>query len=275
MIYGCKINGIHSSTLNLFMLSKSRPILSDNNDSYSQISGKSGSYLNPQQHNDRIIKVMFSVINPSLYDMRVSNRKIAAWLNSKDRVRIILDDESDKFYFGKVDGVVDFEQFVASGTLTVSFRCQPFASMVISTATDSTWDDADFPWTIDVPWMMGTAYKFLTTIPASFTFEHPGTQDVSQSSPQGSKFDLIISGAWTTLSLILNGKTIGYAGAGTGTLIIDSVNMETTLDGVNKLDLITGDIDSFLSIEPGTNTIQVTGTGLDITATLDFAPMWL
>ena len=94
-------------------------------------------------------------------------------------------------------------------------------------------------------------------------------------SPQGSKFNLIISGNWTTLAISLNGKTIEYTEAGPGTLIIDNVEMEVKLNGLNKLSALDGDIDSFLNIVPGENTIGVSGTGLNITVTIDFIPQWL
>lgn len=275
MIYGCTINGIHSSTLDLYLKSKSRPILPAIPDTYTQVAGRAGSYLTQQQAADRIIQVQFTSNNADLPSMRVSNRKIAAWLHTKERVRIIFDDEPDKFYYGKVDGVVDFEQFAASGVLMVTFRCQPFAAMVISTGADLTWEAANLPWCTAIPWAMVDAYRFTATGATSFAFTHLGTQELSYQSPKGSQSKIIITGSWTTLSLELNGKTLDYTASGAGTLIIDSANMEVTLDNVNKLDELEGDIDSFLTIEPGENTIEITGTGLDVTVTLDFVPLWL
>lgn len=275
MIYGCSINGVHSSTLGIYMLTKSRPILPANNDSYLQVIGKAGSYLNPQQQVDRIEQVEFSVLNPDLPSMKTSNRAIAAWLHSKDRVRIIFDDEPDKYYWGKVDGIVDFQQFDVDGVLSVSFRCQPFAQMVISTGDDPTWEDADFPWAIDMPWVMVDAYRFEVTDTTTFIFDHPGTQEVGQTSPQGSQFNVVIVGTWAAFGLNLNGKAIWNMEAGPGTLIIDNVNMEATLNGESRLDAIGGDLDSFLTVEPGTNTIVVAGTDLNIAVTLGFTPLWL
>ena len=44
---------------------------------------------------------------------------------------------------------------------------------------------------------------------------------------------------------------------------------------VNKLSALGGDIDSFLRVIPGKNTIEIDGTGIDVTVTIDFTPMWL
>jgi len=51
--------------------------------------------------------------------------------------------------------------------------------------------------------------------------------------------------------------------------------LEVDLNGQNKLDVISGDIATFLEILPGDNTLSVDGTGLNIEVTLQFSPMWI
>ena len=58
-------------------------------------------------------------------------------------------------------------------------------------------------------------------------------------------------------------------------MTIDNIEMEVDLDGLNKLSVVDGDIDQFLSINPGENTIYITGVDLDVTLTVDYIPMWL
>jgi hypothetical protein len=74
----------------------------------------------------------------------------------------------------------------------------------------------------------------------------------------------------------MNGNTLTYpeAVAG-GTLVIDNVEMECLLGGVNKFNVLTGDKDEFLSIIPGSNTLTIGGTGLNVSVTLDYIPMWI
>ena len=122
---------------------------------------------------------------------------------------------------------------------------------------------------------MVQSYRFTATGLTNYTFENPGTQEIGCYSPQGSKFDIIVSGSWTTLELTLNGKTLEYTESGSGLLVIDNVDMEVKLDGANKLSKLDGDVDSFLSVVPGENTIEISGTGLNVTVTIDFTPIWL
>lgn len=276
MIGSFVYNGIKSSKFNLVCKSVSRPMLPTIRPRTVQIYGKSGVIdYGGGDYNTRQITMHIAYIGKNYTELRHRAREIAAWLTSKQWARLIINDEPDKYYLARVINGINLDAMQRLGQADITFECQPFAYMCTSTGSDPTWDEADFPWITDIPWNMVQSYQFSATGTTNYTFEHPGTQEIGCNSPQGSKFNIIVSGIWTTLSLTLNGKTLKYLESGTGELVIDNVEMEVTLNGANKLSALDGDIDSFLSVMPGENTIQITGTGLNVTVTIDFTPIWL
>ncbi|MDF2591402.1 MAG: phage tail component [Clostridia bacterium] len=276
MIGSFEYKGTASMIFKLVCMSIKRPMLAAIRPKSKEIYGKSGIIdYGENDYSPKPIIMHIAYKGESYAELRRRAREIAAWLSSEQWEKLIINDEPDKYYLARVIGGVDLDTFKKTGQADITFECQPFAYMVIDTDADLTWGEANFPWGTDIPWGMSNAYTFSATANTSFEFENPGTKEIDNSSPQGSKFNVVITGTWTTLSISLNGKTLGYVGAGTGTLVINNIDMEATLDGLNDLDNIDGDIDSFLSIIPGQNSINVSGTGLNITVQIVFAPMWL
>lgn len=272
---GFTFANIHSSEYELYVRSDNRTITP---------SPRKKSIIIPEKHGTidfynnaydvRNITMHLSLVKKTMEDLRQQARDIAEWL-TKDGI-LIFDDEPDKAYRAKVYHNIDIEEIGAYGKSKATFTCQPFAYMVVDTGEDLTWDEADFPWMTDIPWNMVDSYRFKTTLNRSFTFNNPGTKEINFRSPQGSKFNIIITGSWATLTLILNNKQLSYNQAvNNGTVIIDNVEMEVDYNGVNKLNVVSGDLATFLEVLPGNNTLNVTGTGLNITVTIDFSPMWL
>lgn len=276
MIGNFEFNGIDSASYNLVCKSVNRPILPVIRPRMMEIYGKSGTIdYGGGEYATRPITMHIGYIGTNYIDLRSRARSIAAWLSTRKWAKLIINDEPDKFYLARVINGIDFETLNRVGEADIVFECQPFAYMAIDTGSDPTWEESDFPWETDIPWNMVQAYQFTATSENEFTFYNPGTYEIGCNSPQGSKFDIIISGSWSTLLLTLNGNTLEYTESGSGELVIDNINMTAKLNGTNKLSALEGDIDSFLSIIPGENTITVSGSNLNITVTIDFRPMWL
>ena len=276
MVGSFEFKGIESKSLGLICQSVSRPILPAMRPQLVEIYGKSGVYdFHNNDYGTRQITMHIAYMGESYQDLRSRAREIAEWLNTRQWSKLIINDEPDKYYLARVYGPVNLETLYRSGQADIAFECQPFAYMVANTGSDPTWEEADFPWLTDLPWNMVKSYQFSATGVVVFAIKNPGTQEIGADSPQGSKFDIIIAGSWTTLSLSMNGKILIYTEAGSGELIIDSVEMEVKLNGVNKLSVIDGDIDSFLTVLPGNNIITVSGSGINVNVTIDFVPMWL
>lgn len=274
---GCfEYNGVKSSEFKLVCKSVNRPLLPGIRQRKAEIYGKSGIIdYGGGDYTPKKITMRISYVGTSYTELRTRARDIAAWLSTNQWARLIINDEPDKFYFARVINTIDPDTIKRMNRINVIFECQPFAYMVVNTGADLTWDEADFPWITEIPWDMVGSYRFNATGETSFAFNNPGTKTIYNESPQGSQANIIVSGSWSSLTLSMNGKELQFANAASGELIIDNVEMESTLDGVNYLDSTGGDIDSFLSIVPGENIINASGTGLNITVTLDFVPMWL
>jgi predicted phage tail component-like protein len=270
-------NGIESGTYKIICRSNTRQIFPQMKLRSIEISGKNGVYdfgnntfglVNHKAH------IMY--VGDDLNDLRQQARNIAAWLYSTTWEKLLFGDEPDKFYYARVTDSIDLNALLAVGECDITFECQPFAYMVIDTGDDLTWEDADFPWITDIPWVMSAAYTFTVTGDDDCVFDNPGTKSTGYKSPQGSKFDIVISGSFTDLSLTLNGKTLNYTETvSSGVVTIDNVNMEVDLGGTNKLAKVTGNRGTFLEVLPGSNTLTVTGTVLNISVLVDFTPEWI
>jgi predicted phage tail component-like protein len=277
MIGNYEYDGTESTAYNLVCRSIERPLLPSARPKTVQIVGKSGiiDYSDGDDDYDtRPLTMHIAYVGDDYAELRRRAREIAAWLSPGKWAKLIVNDEPDKYYLAKITSKINLDTFRVSGEADIAFECQPFAYMVVSTGDDMTWDEADFPWETDIPWVMNEAYTFTATENTSFIFENPGTQEINNSSPEGTVFDVVITGSWTELSIALSGKSLTYPEAGTGVIKIDNINMEILLDDENILDVVEGDIESFLPVVPGQNTINIEGTGLDITVEIVFNPMW-
>ena len=274
---GFSFKGRHSSTLDIGVRSADRTLIPQKRKNDIIIPGRHGSMVPGEEIYDRrYIKTILGLINNEDWvDLRLNSREVAEWLSGEGK--LIFDDEPDKFYIASVYDAVGLEQMHLQpiGGAEVTFDCQPFAYMVVDTSTDDTWEQADYPWLISIPWDNSVTYSFSATGTKTFVFDNPGTQQLDYKAPEGSKSIIRITGSWTTLNLTLNGKTLNYTTSGSGILIFDNVEMEVTVDGVNRLAYLNGDIDEFLPIKPGNNSIRITGTGLNVQVYLDFKPMWI
>lgn len=274
MIGNFEYNDIESSIFNLVCKSVKRPLVPSVKATTISIYGKSGviDYDN-NDYNTKQIIMHIAYVGKNYIELRQRAREIAAWLSIGKRAKLIINDEPDKYYLAKIVNEIDLNTLKRLGEADIIFECQPFAYMIADTSIDPTWVEADFPWIVDLPWNMIESYQFENA--GNFIFDNPGTKEINYQSPQGSQSLIKVNGSWTSLNISLNGKTLSYIEAGTGEIIIDNVEMEVYLNGINKLSAIDGDIDSFLSVIPGENALQISGTGLNITTTIDFIPMWI
>jgi len=255
MIGAFIFNEVESSTFNLVCKSVKRPLLPAVKVRRVELTGISGVYDfddEGTEYSMRPLTMKIQYIGTSYEELRTRARSIAAWLSTNTWAKLRIHDEDDKYYLAKVTSEIDLESLWESGTADIEFDCQPFAYSV-----------------------MEVSHPFAVTGADSEEFTHPGTRLINYKSPYGSKFLIKINGLWTTLSLGLNGKTLTYNTAGSGLLAIDNVEMECTLDNVNVFDNLGGDIDTFLKVIPGINTLTVGGTGLNATITVEFIPLWL
>jgi predicted phage tail component-like protein len=242
MIGGFSFNGIHCREFNLVGKSIKRPMLPPAKVRRVEIPGSSGSYdFDDLEYELRPITTQLAYIGDDYYELRSRARRIAAWLSQPIWRKLIMDDERDKYYLAKVTGELDLETLWQLGRVDVAFDCQPFAYSI---------EDVVFEG-------LGTVV-------------HPGTRRIDFHAPQGSKFTIEADTAKQS-SFTVGTRILEYDGTA-GHLVIDSVNMEVTLNNSNVFNKISGDIDRFFTLNPGENEIGATGVSNVVTT---FTPLWL
>lgn len=255
MVGSFKFNGVESESFSLVCKTVKRPLLPASKTNIMQPLGASGGYDNLNNNYDvRTITMHIAYIGTSFAELRSRARSISAWLSTRSFEELIINDETDKYYLAKVVDEIDLDSFYESGGADITFVCQPFAYSVTENA--ETYDSGDLP---------------------NLVFNNVGTRDINNMAPPGSKFLITIVGSWTVLSLELNGFVLTHTAAVVKkTLVIDNVEMTAYLDAINAFDDLSGNIDDFLNIIPGENTLVVTGTGLNITSiTVNFIKLWI
>lgn len=253
-----RFNGIDSSTFGLICKSVKRPLLPSIKKSSSDSKGTSGIHDRDEyEYDSRQITMKIQFAEGSFEELRIKVRAIAAWLSSPKRCKLIIDDEPDKYYLGKVVDDTDFN-FVAerliAGTADITFVCQPFAYSTVESSF--VFDSSDLP---------------------SCTFTNEGTRVINYKSPPGSKSLIKVVGSWTSLSLTMNNKTITYTSPVVNReLTLNNASLEADLGGLNCINSLTGEIDDFLPIVNGENTLVLSGLGLDISSvTIEFIELWI
>lgn len=276
MLNGFTFNGKHSSEFGVFLLSTDRALLPEMTRREKTLSRKNGAYdFGDNLYTKRVISATLTFFNDDMIANKIQARNIAAWLNSKEARKLVFDDEPDKYYYARIYSPLNFATQQAIAEISIEFECQPFAYSVFDTGVDVGWSESDYPWLTEGLRFGGSNnYKFTATGATSFTFDNPGTQETGAKSPQTSKFTLTVQGSWNNLVFTLNGKSLTYSGSATGTLIFDNVNLEATLNGSNALSNITGNLETFLEVLAGQNTLSVTATSLNVIVTIDVRPEW-
>lgn len=253
MIGAFNFNNVESSMFDLVCRSIKRPLLPAVKVRRIEPVGVSGVYdIDENEYAMRRVSMGIAYIGTSYPELRTRARSIAAWLSIGTWSKLIINDEPDKYYLAKVTDEIDLKSLWESGTAEITFDCQPFAYSVTEEVE-----------------------SVVLTTTGTLEFTNLGTRTINRKSPQGSEFKIEVAGSWTTLTLSMNGKTLNYPVSGTGTLVIDNVEMEAHLDAVNKYGVVTGDVDTFLSLVPGDNTLTIGGTGINATVTIKYIPLWL
>lgn len=253
MIGAFNFNNVESSSFSLVCKSVKRPLLPAVKVRRIEPASVSGIYdIDENEYEMREVTMTIAYVGTSYAEFRTRARSIAAWLGAVGWSKLIINDEPDKYYLAKITNEVDLKAMWGGGTADVTFDCQPFAYSVAESVE-----------------------SVVLTAAGSKTFTNPGTRHIDRNSPPGSKFKIEVVGSWTTLTLSMNGKTLNYPVSGSGTLLIDNIEMEAYLDTVNKYGVVTGDVDTFLSLIPGSNALIIGGTGINATVTIKYIPLWL
>lgn len=253
MIGSFNFNGIESSSFKLVCKSVKRPLLPAIKVKRVDVTGLSGVFDFPNnEYSLRPVTMSITYIGEDYLELRRRARDIAAWLSVDGWSKLIINDENDKYYLSKVTENIDLESLWESGSAEVVFDCQPFAYSINE-----------------------QVISFSATTLTNCSFINLGTRVINNKSPIGSKYIIRITGSWTSINLVSNTNTLTFNKAGSGTLIIDNVNMEVLLNNINAFKDLFGDTDSFLKIISGINNFTITGTNLNVIVNIEYIPLWL
>lgn len=278
MALGFTFNSQHSSSdFGIVVKSINRSMLPGMIKKEINIPGRHGTYdFSDNVYENRVISIGISYKATSHNDLREKVRDLASWLSQQDYCRLQFDDEPDKYYLAKVYGAVNFENMLKLGKTSIEFICQPHAQYLVSTCEEYTWGD-ELTWGVDIPWDWSDTYIFDCTGNMTYDIDYIGNYELSNAAQNGSKFNIIITGTFTTLTLALNGNTLTYGEAiASETITIDCINMTVKKGSTNKLSVCTGDLTEFFKLLPlENNTLTISGTALNVEFTIDFIPIYI
>lgn len=250
---GFTFNEHHCSEFGLAVKNKNRQMLPPVKENYIEIPDRHGSLYFPSVLQDRVIEIECAFMGNSLQNVRGKAREIIAWLYTADRVILFFDDETDKYYLGKLDGAIDPEQLFILSTFPLRFRCDPFAYSTVETTWTGSIASGNFinltnPGTFSTPaWFKVTAgvSGAYTAFPAMGLGVCP---EVALSTNSNPRFTLN------------DEKQLKYNGnlEGTDELIVDMIKFEAKKNGANVLGAMEGE---WFELEPGVNTFRYDDDG--------------
>ena len=263
---GFTFNGKHCfKDFRIVMKSKNRPILPEPKEIVEDVQSIDGEYdfseVNPEgrtKYKTKPIEVECTCFQKDLTYLRIRAHEIATWLNCGKKP-LIFDDETPVYYLAKVSNQLDLEQQIAQlGRFTINFKCDPYAYGVIPSNEQLKFGQGivcGYGYRLD---MVPTIYKI--TEPTTLKVYNPGTF-----------INPIIKiiGTGSNISITSGLKTLSYnKSISSAELKIDCKKMQATLNGVNVNNDITGNVD--IEFTNGNNDIQISGSNLDLTLTLEF-----
>ncbi len=261
---GLIFNGRHSSEFGLRMRSKDRSVLPSVREDYEYLPRRHGSIHFFQGLDDRMIEVEFFFIEKSLEAVRSKARKIAAWLFTKKRERLIFDDEPDKYYMAKVANQISLDQVMYAGVFTVIFRCEPFAYVDRTLVVTS-------PYTLHVEGayetdvlISGVKERYSVDIGGEYQANVGNGENGGNGGNGGS------GGSGGDVLIKLNGKTITIRNV--DIFSIDTEKMRV-VNGKNEslFDRVEGNLDEF-KLHPGVNELIFSGVS---SLTISYKERWL
>lgn len=126
ILRGFTFAGIHSSTVGLYCDTPTRTIKPALRTIEYTVPGRSGTLKNGEKvYDSTTINCKLAYRANTLIDMRSRQRAVAEFLAASGP--LIFDDEPDKVYDAEVPGAISMDEIVRTGTMEVTFRCQPFA----------------------------------------------------------------------------------------------------------------------------------------------------
>ena len=127
ILIGFSFNNVHSSSVGLYVDTPERTIKPALRTNRYVVPGRSGTLDYGGDTYDEI-EITCKVAYRADANMRSQQRAVAEFLAASGP--LVFDDEPDKAYTAKVVTAVSMEELVRTGTMEVTFLCQPYAESI-------------------------------------------------------------------------------------------------------------------------------------------------
>jgi len=120
--------GTSSSTVTgLAVRDVKRPLLPPRRDVYSEIPGRAGSWPFYEEYGDRLITVRCTFAVGTSSAVRTAAASLAAILDLSGKQQLIFSDQSDRFWYGRLDDYSVPDEQVGYAEFDLTFRVEPYA----------------------------------------------------------------------------------------------------------------------------------------------------
>lgn len=223
-----------------------------------------GSFLGP-----RPFELKVAIVQRNPYFLQDMVRQLTAFLvDGRGRPKtmdLVFDSEPGRFYRVRYSGSMGIDRLFGLGRFSLPMVAyDPFAYLV----EDSDEIDVDSEIMVEETATVDATYVYTITSSQTVDVDNFGTQNARPT--------IKLVGNFANLTITNGTKVLGRAPAVTaGTLIINLEKYTATLNGVNALETITGNLLEF-DFELGVNQIAIAASaGMNFTATFTFKPKFI
>lgn len=174
-------------------------------------------------------------------------------------VKLIFDYEPDKYYKVRYSGSLDTTRYKTMANFVFPLTAfDPHAYSVFDTNDDVLWG-SDIPFMSDIPLNIGD-YSYSITAPTTLQIKNIGSLVVRPI--------IHITGSATSVVVYAGDKSFAVRSFNDGaTFLIDCERYIAIKDGKNHLSEMTG---NFIELNPGNNSVRITGVDLNIKISFEF-----
>lgn len=258
---GFKFNELHSDDYGVYFKTETMPYIAPKRSEAVEVQGRDGQYVFEDGYDNIQIELACVIIGSKVLDRRKQARAAAAWLANTGI--LIFDYEQDMQYrVVKVTNDIASAMVGTADEFTIVFECEPYQEQ--SFYTDAIpWEDAAIAWKYaNFPW---------EGYPRTFEVSAGSSIDVTNAGTYKALPVVVLTGVATTVTI--GGFTFNNLN---GTVYIDSKNMLVySLSGSTKVNRLADFSGDFPVLDPGTNTLAISGTITSLTLEFDYKNTYL
>lgn len=224
MANGFNFGGTHSDIWSLRVIEKRVPLTPPMEDQYQKIAGRDGVWDFGTSFDSRTIEIDVASLADSKTDLQTKLRNLVGVFNPRAGAKeLIFDDVPDKLYYARLTGQLPIDRLVYFGMFTIQLICtDPFGYSTIERTASGA--------------LVNVTHNGTHVARPVLTVTATGAGTITNTHPSGTVETIEITGA--------------------GTFVVDCKEFTAKQGTSAAYSSVIGD---FLTLEPGTNVINVTG----------------